>query len=545
MTGITNMNNLQMVKKINETSEQLAEIAQTGTTVEVVQNKVSEMAEQGLIMFNTVKPQMTTFMNLPSENLWKFGDVTTIVDTNRIWQYKDYLIDTNQGSYTIYFEKIFTGTHTFNIQLYAVNSSEIAFNKILEVKAGNNYLNNFILPEGTVKLRIRLQFTGGIGFTESTNCSLKGIVLLQGVYNETLYKIDEEYMPSSFNEISKNNDKIESTVFGSPPLSATKSTLVGGETILLETNHVKKNKQLAFEGKINTFTKIIVGHGKTKYSGNYIEIDSTKIYVYFQKSTPTLIGTYIHGLNISEFIRVIISVNNSGLAKIILSTVNGSYIVDDVLWVGSNGEIFAESSGSSLAECTLSWSCDDYKKNIYAFGDSYFEMNNDRMWTYYINKWGFDNWLVNGYSGGKSTVLLTSLDQALTHGTPKYVLWCLGMNDADSSTTINSEWLSTVQGVISRCLLKGIEPILATIPNVKGGYVEDTDNYASRNHSFKNAWVRSSGYRYIDFDKAVNANITNEWYEGMLNTDGVHPTALGGMTLAGKAIVDFPELMQK
>ena len=57
----------QLEKKINE-------VAQTGTTIETVKNKITEMAQDGSITFNTVTPNMTTFATV-SANLFDKDDV--------------------------------------------------------------------------------------------------------------------------------------------------------------------------------------------------------------------------------------------------------------------------------------------------------------------------------------------------------------------------------------------------------------------------------------------------------------------------------------
>ena len=77
-----------------------------------------------------------------------------------------------------------------------------------------------------------------------------------------------------------------------------------------------------------------------------------------------------------------------------------------------------------------------------------------------------------------------------------------------------------------------IELILATIPNVP-----------SIRHDYKNAIVRASGYRYIDFAKAVNAEAVGAtWYADMLSSDNVHPTELGAKALASRILLDVPEI---
>jgi hypothetical protein len=125
----------------------------------------------------------------------------------------------------------------------------------------------------------------------------------------------------------------------------------------------------------------------------------------------------------------------------------------------------------------------------------------------------------------------------LNNGTPKYILWCMGMNDADSSTEVNSSWLSTYESVKELCSKNNIELVLSTIPTVSG-------NGSIRINKYKNSIVKSSGFRYIDFDSAVGADeTTGEWYTGMLSSDGVHPSVQGAITLYNKAISDFPELV--
>ena len=54
----------EIESELAQTNAQLSEIAESGTTMEAVQNKVSEMAQNGTITFNTVTPEMTTFFNV-------------------------------------------------------------------------------------------------------------------------------------------------------------------------------------------------------------------------------------------------------------------------------------------------------------------------------------------------------------------------------------------------------------------------------------------------------------------------------------------------
>lgn len=107
------------------------------------------------------------------------------------------------------------------------------------------------------------------------------------------------------------------------------------------------------------------------------------------------------------------------------------------------------------------------------------------------------------------------------------------MNDADSSSSVNDTWKRCFDEVCAVCDYYEVELILTTTPNVP-----------TVNNSFKNSIVRESGRRYIDFAQAVNAEaVGSPWYEGMLSSDGIHPTELGAKALAARFVVDVPEIV--
>ena len=138
--------------------------------------------------------------------------------------------------------------------------------------------------------------------------------------------------------------------------------------------------------------------------------------------------------------------------------------------------------------------------------------------------------MLDGYPGRNSQSALLSLNTAITMACPEKIIWCLGMNDGDSGA-INSNWKDAVDEVTNICDEYGIELIMATIPNVP-----------SVDNSYKNAFVRASGHRYIDFASAVGASSDTTWYDGMLSNDSLHPTAEGAYALYRQAITDIPEL---
>jgi hypothetical protein len=97
------------------------------------------------------------------------------------------------------------------------------------------------------------------------------------------------------------------------------------------------------------------------------------------------------------------------------------------------------------------------------------------------------------------------------------------------------------------CAKYGVTLILATIPSVP-----------SRDKTEICTAVKNSGYRYIDFAKAVNGEIytadVDNWYGAGTEKDyleanaditkRVHPTDFGAKALASQVLIDFPEILQ-
>ncbi len=329
-----------------------------------------------------------------------------------------------------------------------------------------------------------------------------------------------------------------SATLGSPSILATADTLTDGRAIVLEqTNTLMKNKHLTFSCDLDSLGSGIIrmGHGKTAYGSMYIEITSTQLKVFSYYTELSQVATYNHGLTVSGYVNVNIDVG-LGTASIRLTTPSGTYQVKNCRWDGGrNGEIFSEVSGITVSDVKMRWFSDDYSQPIWLFGDSYFNLSSTSRWTSYLFADGYEDFLLAGYPGMGTTVALSEFKQALTHGTPEYVVWCMGMNDQDGAGTVSTSWLNATQEFLSICEEKGITPILSTIPTVP-----------TRNNQPKNEWVRNSGYRYIDFEHAVVKDVsTGEWYPDMLYSDGVHPADRGAAALYSQVLVDFPEIMRQ
>lgn len=315
-------------------------------------------------------------------------------------------------------------------------------------------------------------------------------------------------------------------------------TLSDGEYINL-TDHldVKKNKTEIFYANISSFSKLRIGHGEAVYGGAYVDIDNTNITIYDYTNEVRTVKTEAHGLTITDFISVVIDVSIN--ANITVFTSSGSFTVSNVGWTGCNGSIFAKSIGSELVNCELKWTCSDLNSDVWVIGDSYLGLTNPARYPYHLLAMGFNNWLACGYPGAAAYAEKMSVANLLTMGTPKYIVWTIGMNNIDNGA-INTSWLTETQNIIKMCNDRGITLILTTIPSTW-----DNNSELTRDNSYKNAWIKSSGYRYVDFEKAVGADKGSGWYTGMLSEDGVHPAELGAKALASRFIIDVPEITKK
>lgn len=322
-----------------------------------------------------------------------------------------------------------------------------------------------------------------------------------------------------------------SSLLGNGGLKGYKQSLIDGSSISIPCGSIRKNQRIHFYAKVTTFDTIYVGKGLTD-KGYLLKVDNTNIQ--FKAGISSAGGTEIaHGLTIDTYISISISIKSNGSATIKIDTLNGSYSRNLQTWANVKGEIVAVSNGSVLTECMLSWNCEDYKKPIWAFGDSYFSHYSEQRWPYYlVVRDENDCCLLNAFPGENSFEAYDDFLENIKQGCPKFLIWCLGMNDPDQGA-VNNNWLSIINKLESFCAIHSTELILSTIPCVP-----------SYNHTYKNAWIKASGYRYIDFAESVGAEDTgSSWITGTLSRDNVHPTAEGAKLLYARAIADVPELL--
>ena len=324
----------------------------------------------------------------------------------------------------------------------------------------------------------------------------------------------EEYNTILTNEVHKKNNRF---------FSAKADSLTSG-SLSVDVPNIKYNQTIGFYAKVNSFGKITLSHGKRIYAAGMVDIDGENIITY--NTVPQEAGTYAHGLNINTFIEVLISQADTTTAKLYIKTLNGEFS-KEIPFNGSRDNVLCEVENCSLNDCLLTHTSSDYKKDIWAFGDSYFDYLPARL-----KEIGYNNALFDAYSGRNSSAALESLKKMIGEvGTPKMIYWALGMNDGDSDSSVNVSWNNVLNELKSICKKYSVELVLATIPNV-----------SKVNNRFKNEIVRNSGYRYVDNNRCVGADVSDDWYNGLIGGDKLHPSNEGAKVLANGLAISIPEL---
>ena len=321
-------------------------------------------------------------------------------------------------------------------------------------------------------------------------------------------------------------------------------TMSAGDFIYLDVPDIKKNNQIGFHAIVSTLGKIVLSHGQSQaYSAAKIEVDNTNIYIYgYLANAWTLYNTIAHGLTISNNIDIAIDVNNNLTANVSVSSNGSVFVKEGVIWNGNSQFVQADIESGEYKNCILTFDCPDYNKALWIFGDSYLD-----MWPQILAVNGIDDYYLDGFSGRNSVAALASFEKAIQFGRPKKLAWFLGMNDRDGkivngvsdATGINANWLATFTAVKNWCDNNNVELIACTIPEVP-----------ARDHTYKNAYIKSLGIRYVDVAGAVGATtLGSHWYNygqanAYLANDEVHPSKpYGRNTIAYKMLVDMPEMI--
>ena len=380
----------------------------------------------------------------------------------------------------------------------------------VETACSNSYIKTYTVPSGIDSIYISLS---------SSNKSIVKFYIERTT--ETL--------------VFKENVKLNNYVFKNGVWSAS-ADLLSSDIELQIAPEVDNKKNCVYEmyGEFDEFTSVTIAHGKTNYAGSFVVVDNTNIISYYNNGgDPVVMGTYAHGLTISDFISVRIDVENSHVfrAVVTVNTNGGQFSQGNVPFGGCRGTTTV-SGGQSMTDVVGKYFVRDMYTDVWVFGDSYISLGDPNRWADQFMLLGYKNVLFSGFGGAASLTEIASFRNLIERNSPRIVCWCIGMNDGDTETEVNANWQTVLNEVINTCSEKGIELVLATIPNVP-----------NIRHDYKNEIIRTSGYRYIDFAKAVNAETVGaEWYSGMLSSDNTHPTQDGAKALASRFLLDVPEI---
>lgn len=483
------------------------------------------------------KKTLNTYTSVTSGTNVRFGTVTSS-DSGILKSIK--LKAQTSGTGTVYL-----GIYKNNIYKYITKFS-------VSVTAGENTLVNGIdftyspeLPENAI---IGWLAGPSIYYNNNGETSLN-LGALNAESSSYIVESENNYGVSIVGIITVTHpteiEKIEE--IKSPYASANKATFTNEIFNVNTDTAIKKNLYLSFFGTITSFTDLEIGYAYFSSNTSYYDrITVTDTSITVANKNNNSVATYNHGLTIENNIAVIIKMKLDETADITIMS-NGETWIQNVSWfrmISTVSPYAKVSSGTTLTDCKLTVSCADYDKFVYAYGDSYFNYAQER-WIYYAAQHEFtDNMLLDAHAGEASPAALKCLKEDIKHGKPKYILWCLGMNDgSDTGDDPVAQWKNAIDKVIVTCKEINAIPVFATIPTVA------TNGTVTRNNENKNAWVRASGYQYIDFAAAVGAGSDGIWYDGMLETTGggvterVHPTAKGAKALFMQACVDFPQMI--
>ena len=177
------------------------------------------------------------------------------------------------------------------------------------------------------------------------------------------------------------------------------------------------------------------------------------------------------------------------------------------------------------------------KTKLAVFGNSFIEGANlgygdiDKRYVQLIADAIGEDIFIDGRGGESSSGLLTKYPtDSLCDA--EYTMIAIGTNDFAYSS-----WLANIESIIELVEAKGSVPVLVTVSRRTDG----TDNLSFIQQA--NAWVRSSGYAYLDVAKAISLNNDGETINAELYySDNVHPNVAGHQAIFNRSLIDLPFL---
>ena len=233
-----------------------------------------------------------------------------------------------------------------------------------------------------------------------------------------------------------------------------------GDKKLLINNAIKQNYQIRFNGKIEHFETLYIGKGDHRWCSSFLKLTTDSIYAYIKTDSIRQQLASKHNLQLDDNLSIIIN-QKLDSARIILTSKTDTFKTLSKFTGMDNP--FIRSVGSRIKVNDFAFTCNDFNNEVWIFGDSYVSCSHPERWTYWIYKDSL-NFLGDGLPGGKSIHSYDFLRTALTVSKPKYLVWCLGMNDGSDKYINNVSWLIYTEKVKKLCKKKGITLIFGVVP---------------------------------------------------------------------------------
>ena len=170
-------------------------------------------------------------------------------------------------------------------------------------------------------------------------------------------------------------------------------------------------------------------------------------------------------------------------------------------------------------------------------GDSYIEnMSRARSasWAYLFYDLRDGDCIMSGSGGATANDLLKRIAGELQCIKSKYIILAVGINDSNSSVA-TATYIEQMIELIGYVTINGAEPILMTTP-----YINDASNKTLADEY--NAWIRASGYRYLDIYRALT-NPDGTQNTNLYRSDKVHPNLDGAKNIINILKQDLPDLL--
>ena len=423
------------------------------------------------------------------------------------------------GNYCLY-------ARDFRIDDFIVDRDKIYIYKnsyttenILVSKQKFDFYNNFTVDE-TSDIYLRIYWSiNNVNYHPASNYTgyIKGMKLCENFYTGKI-----------------PTDKLDDSVTGIGLAINGDKRIIGtntGTSVSITVPQLKKNFIISYHSLFDEWADLTISQGKgTGYTEVRCVISSTDVKIYKSGSSSASF-TEAHNLTLGTYITVNIEIKENNKCKIYICSNGQTYTSTETTWWSYRSNVLAEQNINT--DKTLSWGSADFLARTWLYGDSYFD-----HWLPKIIERGYTNFLEDGYSGGTSANAYASLQIAIQKGVPHTLVWCLGMNSPDNTNSINATWKYNMDRVKTLCDNYGINLIVTTIPNVSGN---GTSAAPARNHTYKNAYIREN-FNYIDLAKMVGSDISNEWYSGLLSSDGTHPSTVGDFFIANIMQMYLPDL---